>query len=215
MIIFRKLEAVLQQLSVDILPADGRSTLLEVFIRRSEIASKQKMAFIADKDWWVCAAIPPQYVSTDLLFTDGYSIENDVYRDGNLYSFMTVGERVKFDQEAAVVVDCYALGVSRIIKNAPGKIAVHPNEILDDPAKRALHMQLAAGEQYPTQLRENIAADFGRLLRGKTLMGLLMRQLSYAGRPARHNVQSLMEVVGNNRGPLLNSLFQQAEAIFV
>ena len=84
---------------------------------------------------------------------------------------MTVGERVKFDQEAAVVVDCYALGVSRIIKNAPGKIAVHPNEILDDPAKRALHMQLAAGEQYPTQLRENIAADFGRLLKGQNANG--------------------------------------------
>jgi len=214
MIIFRKLEETLQQFNVDVLSAEGRDTLLEVFIRRDEIGGRQKFAFIADKDWWVCASIPTSFISPDLIFTDGYSIENDVYRDGNLFGYMTPAERTRFFQELHKVIGCYALGLSRIMGGRPGRIAMHPNEILDDATRHANFMQLEAGEEYPTQLRDQIAADHGKLLRGKTLMGVLIRQLSARGRVARHNSLSLMEVVSNNRGPLLNRLFNDAERIF-
>lgn len=215
MIVFRKLESELERFNVDVLAAEGRTTLLEVFSRRAEIDSGQTLAFVADKDWWVSAAVPPEYVSSALVFTDGYSIENDVYRDGNFFGYMTAPERVQFHQDVNTIIDCYALGLSRIISNRSGRIAVHPNEILNDPLRRLQLMSLESGEQYPTQLRDLIAADFGKMLRGKTLMAVLMRQLCSAGRAAKHNSQALMEVVGNNRGPLLNRLFHDVEQIFV
>ncbi len=214
MMIFRKLEETLQRFGVDVLSAEGRGTLLEVFSRRGEINNGQKLAFIADRDWWVCAAIPEKFVSPALIFTDGYSIENDVYRDGNLFGYMTLAERTRFSQEVDQVINCYALGLSRILNGRSGRISWHPNEVLDDAGRRAGFMQLEGGEVYPDQLRIQVAANFEKLLRGKTLMGVLMRQLSYAGRAARHNAQSLMEVVSNNRGPLLNRLFSEAEQIF-
>ncbi len=127
---------------------------------------------------------------------------------------MTPAERTGFSQELDKVIGCYALGLSRIIGGRHGRIAMHPNEILDDAARHGNFMQLKPGEEYPAQLRDQIAADFGKLLRRKTLMGVLIRQLSAKGRVARHNSLSLMEVASNNRGPLLNRLFGEAERIF-
>jgi hypothetical protein len=213
-IIFRKLEAALSKYKIDVLPAEGRSTLLEVFRRRAEIQNGQKIAFVADRDWWVCATVPAEFISPELIFTDGYSIENDVFRDGNLYAYLDAGERAQFDRDVNQVVQCFALGISRILNAQTGLISFHPNEILDNAARCAALLQLAVGEAYPAQLRDQILADYPKLLRGKSLMGVLMRQLSRAGRMARHNPRGLMEVIGNNRGPLLSSMFNRVEQIF-
>lgn len=215
MIVFRKLEEVLERFAVDVLAAEGRNTLLELFDRRGEIRKSEATVFVADKDKWVYASIPAQYVAEELVFTDGYSIENDVFRDGNLFGYMDAAERASFGQELPKVIDCYALGLSRILDNREGKIAIHPNEILEDATQCVHLMRLAHGEEYPSQLRDQIFGNFAKLLRGKTLMGLLMRQLSRAGRVPRHNGQAFLEIVGTNRGPLLNRLFQQVEHVFL
>jgi hypothetical protein len=158
--------------------------------------------------------LPEECVSSTLIFTEGFSIENDVFRDGKLDNFMSPSERAAFAKEMRIVVDCFALAAARVLARKECKTAAHPNEILDDQARRAALLALEDGEQYPTAFRDLILSDYKKCLRGKTLMGLLMRQLSYPRRVVRHNPRALLDMVANNRGPLLIDIFSRIEAIF-
>ena len=60
----------------NVLPVGGRETLLAVYKRRSEFAHLP-VAFVADRDLWLFSGIPPGY--PDIIWTEGYSIENDLY----------------------------------------------------------------------------------------------------------------------------------------
>lgn len=68
---------------VNFLPCGGRTALLKVFERREEF-SHLKTMFIADQDMWVFTGILPEYEG-EIVFTKGYSIENDLYMDGEHY----------------------------------------------------------------------------------------------------------------------------------
>ncbi len=81
MMVFRWIERYLGIMNINFFPCGGRNTLLELFKRRAEFAHL-KTLFIADRDMWVFTQIPEPYVHDCLLFTQGYSIENDLYKDG-------------------------------------------------------------------------------------------------------------------------------------
>lgn len=57
----------------------GRNTLLEVFKMSMKVPQKHLM-FLADKDMWVFTGVPQEY--NEVFFTNGYSIENDLFTDG-------------------------------------------------------------------------------------------------------------------------------------
>ena len=65
----------------NVLPVGGKETLLAVYKRRNEFAHLP-VAFVADRDLWLFSGIPPDY--PDVIWTEGYSIENDLYADANL-----------------------------------------------------------------------------------------------------------------------------------
>jgi hypothetical protein len=76
-------------------------------------------------------------------------------------------------------------------------------------------VHLRSGEVFPVDLYDKIKADYGRLLRGKSLLAILMRHLSYKGRSVRHNQRALLQNVGASRGPLLNEMFNSVYGVFV
>lgn len=214
-IFFRQLEEVQSEYGLSVLAVGGRETALQVFNRRNEIQGTQKIAFIVDRDTWVIVGIPQSYENDDLLFTTGYSIENDLFVDGELLRLMAGDERIKFEAELIKVVEWFALALSRILAGANERIGRHPNELLDNEERRLEMLRLNPGEPYPDELREIIYADYANLLRGKTLIGLLMRQLSYAGRQSRHNQLSMLEMVAHKKGPRLLALFEKVRALFI
>lgn len=61
--------------NIDLLPVDGKDRLREIYARRSEYEGRA-VAFLHDRDEWVVLGIPGDY--QDMIFTSGYSIENDV-----------------------------------------------------------------------------------------------------------------------------------------
>lgn len=207
-LVFRHLEQTYAALGLSVLPVGGRKAVLEVYNRKSELPSNTTIAFIADQDIWVITGIPPEYQHDKLIFTTGYSIENDVFADGNLTNYLTEAENTKFTSEVNLYVQWYALAVARHCTDPSISISVHPEHLLDKGGLVA-HLQLEPGETYPTQLRDRISADFTSLLRGKSLMQLLMRRMNHKDRIARHNDKSLIETVGLNRGDALNSIFQK------
>jgi hypothetical protein len=78
--VFRKLENRIGLGKVDFLPCGGKNTVLEVFKHRNQLHSNKVMFFV-DRDLWYFHGIPQEYA--DLMVTQGYSIENDLYFDGH------------------------------------------------------------------------------------------------------------------------------------
>ncbi|WP_175692724.1 hypothetical protein [Burkholderia ambifaria] len=205
-IALRCMEEEYYDIGLSVLPAGGRNNVLKIFDRRSEFAT-QAVAFVADKDTWVMSSIPDQYVDDDLIFTSGYSIENDVYVDGDVERLMSLPERQRFKAELEVFARWYALAVNRCLNNTGEEYKLHPNAILDDAVEREKRMALEADEVYPEELRESLLGNYRQIIRGKSLMALLIRHLSYRGRVVHHNHLQIIEQVGCQRGPLIDRIF--------
>jgi hypothetical protein len=148
------------------------------------------------------------------LFTTGYSIENDIFVDGKLEELLSKDEAGAFAGELAAFIDWYALAFSRFLKDPTQAIDLHPNQLLDNAPMREELMALADGETYPSEMRAQLIQDYATLLRGKSLIAVLMRHLSYKGRPVRHHDKSIMEMVSVSPGPLLEKFYVQIEEIF-
>jgi hypothetical protein len=80
MSLYRKLEKRVGFGEMSFLECEGRNTLLEVYKDRGSVAGK-KVAFLADLDLWHYVGVPT--VFEEIVFTTGYSIENDLYFDGH------------------------------------------------------------------------------------------------------------------------------------
>jgi hypothetical protein len=176
-IVFRKLEDEFSHIGLTIIPAGGRNAVLKVFDLRHKLPAKARVVFIVDRDLWVFTGIPDQFHAAELVFTDGYAIENDMFRDGDLEALLTTAtERERFATEIQAVCRWYALAVNRRISGQNGRLDIHPNELLDDEGRRTELMALKCGEPYPEDFTKHITAEYSKVLRGKTLLDLFIRQ---------------------------------------
>jgi hypothetical protein len=210
---YRGFERALEDLAVSVFPVGGREKVLSVFQRRNEIKNTEKILFVADKDTWVYSAVPAEYVAVRLKFTDGYSIENDTFSDVAPLNLMSAAERTQFGSHVFDFVEWYALALQRMLDGGGEPISLHPSQVLDAAVRPAL-LALKPDEPYPAELRNQIQGDYGRLLRGKSLMALVMLILNRPGRAARHTCLSLMEGVGARPGPLIQAMIDWARASF-
>lgn len=213
MIVYRIFEDKLSHIGVSVLPVGGRQKVLEVFRRRYELTEAPQLIFIADKDVWVHAGVPPEFEDSHMLFTHGYSIENDVYIDGELWNLLRGYEGTKYQAELNDFIEWYALALDRHLRDSAEPISLHPDHVLN-PDERHTLLELRAGETYPTAFRDAITSDYRRVLRGKSLIALLLRNINYKGRAARHKSNALLESVAVRPGPILNDLYQRVEEYF-
>jgi hypothetical protein len=205
-IVFRRLENSAPNLALSVLPVGGRDQVFAIYGRRTEIRGKQKLAFVADLDLWVFSNVPQQYVSNDLLFTDGYSIENDAFRDGLCHELLLRAERADFERDLEIFSEWFALAVSRGLS-----IDTHPNQLLDDSEQRNALMKLKPQETYPQNIFDLIKSDYLRYIRGKSLFQLFQRQMK--GRSVKYSQTSLLEMAAAKPGRHIQSLFDRASAI--
>ena len=75
-LIYRWIEDEIGIVNANFLPCGGRDKLLQVYERRHEFADL-KTIFVADRDAYVYINPPVNY--NDIIWTNGYSIENDLY----------------------------------------------------------------------------------------------------------------------------------------
>ncbi|MEA9621393.1 hypothetical protein QY703_20080, partial [Xanthomonas campestris pv. incanae] len=117
-----------------------------------------------------------------------------------LENLLSADEEKIFRAELASFVEWYALSVNRSLAGAESGFRSHPNKILDNSAETAVSMQLHVGEHYPHLFKEEIIADYRRVLRGKSLFALLVRRLSGRKRNTKFGVNQLMEIGASRRG---------------
>jgi hypothetical protein len=213
-IIFRRLEEVLSEYRVSVIQAGGRSCLLKVFERLEEIPHRKMIAFIADRDTWVFSDVPERYQSDQIAFTDGYSIENDIYRD-DVWRAMLVGhERERYQQDLDIFLYWYALAISRKLRNVDVDLSIYPKQIIDDHAGQKNYTRLEVGEVYPESLLEKISLEYGKLTRGHSLVNIWLLQTAAKGRVPQVNHRSLIEFSSARRGERLSKIYGEIEKIF-
>ncbi|MFG6489594.1 hypothetical protein ACG04R_23155 [Roseateles sp. BYS78W] len=212
LIVYRRIEDKLSHLGLSLLPVGGRDNAIKIFERRREIAAVP-LAFIVDRDTWINTGVPAQYTDPSIILTDGYSIENDAFRDGNFLALLIGPESATFHSEISDFIEWYALALSRHLIDQSQPISLHPEQVLNASQRPAL-LALKNGEAYPTTFRTTITNDYKKLLRGKSLLNLLSRNLNTRKNLPNHSTQSLLEFAAANPGPLLTATTNAVKARF-
>lgn len=199
-IFYRKIEEELSHINVDVLPAGNKDAVLELMERLESEATSKSFAFVVDKDLWV-HGIPEEFAGKEkLITTEGYSIENDLFSDGNLVALLSSKEAQDFWEDITRFLNWYALAISRVLNGRSGAFRTHPGKVLDDLEFFEESLQLEDGEEYPENLRSDIELEYQRLLRGKSLLSILHRQLSKSGRDVKFSGKQLMAFGGSQKG---------------
>lgn len=199
-IFYRKIEEDLRNLGVDMLPAGNKGAVLELLRRISENPVSSPMVFVVDKDLWVHNHLGNGEIPSEVITTQGYSIENDLYLDGDLESLLSVDEREVFREELGRFVYWYALAVARQLRGEHSAFRTHPGKILDDEEHYSSEIALSEGEAYPEEFLDVISNNYSSILRGKSLFALLVRELSSKRREVKFSVKQLMEIGAARRG---------------
>ena len=177
----------------NVLPVGGRETLLAVYKRRDEFPHLP-VAFVADRDMWLFSGIPSGY--PDIIWTEGYSIENDLYAGATLEDLLNTDEVDEHRQVLDSIVEWFAFEVEEYLAGREPRVDTHCNEIVPlgqtemdqgfctrrgfRPPNAQLHQQLK--EAYPLQLR------------GKSLFQILDRFLNAPGRGTNYSTVALHEI---------------------
>lgn len=200
-IFYRRIEQEFGNFKISILPAGGKQAVLWLKNKLDENPVDIQVAYIVDQDDWVNFGIPDDI--SDVITTCGYSVENDLYTDGNLEELLLDNEINIFKNELEKFVFWYALALFRHKQNSNNNCSLseykkHPNEILDNDYNKQI--SLYEGEVYPEEFRQNIEDNYKLKLRGKSLISLLMRRLSHNARIPKYSRTQLMDMAASRKG---------------
>ncbi len=192
-VIYRKMEELLGGCLGHILPCGGRTVLFEVFDRRNEFAHVP-IAFVADKDVWLFQGVPAS--RSGIIFTEGYSIENDVYEADVVERLLSQSERVQFSGLLDSVCDWFAFEMEECLANREFIIAAGMGRLLNGTrtAVSPAYLQQRRFRQPNASFLASIRSEYNLKLRGKSLFELLSQVLSAPSRSARFSKGALIEM---------------------
>ena len=210
--------------NIDYYIAGCREDLFKIYrrIKREDPTKRQflqnRVAFIADQDSWVFLdkkQKPPEgyedICMEDIIWTEGYSIENDLYMAGSLRTFVGDEYSDEYNQTLDSICTWYAFEVNRraegenlhvgmrLPKIVPENSTELAKDLREEIEKEGFN---CLGSRY-----KEIRDDYKKLIRGKTLFQLLLRFLKKSQFPANysdqwHNALALMAItIGSNLSP--------------
>ena len=211
-VIYRELVRRIGIIDIGLHAAGGREKLLRVYERRNEFAHVP-VAFIADKDMWLFSEIPNPYKG--IIWTKGYSIENDLYAGAELERLMDASERLEHQKVLDAIVEWFAFEVEEFLAGRAPKVDIHCNQIV--PQKQTQiddEFRKSRGLRKPNpELHRQIREAYQLQLRGKLLFQLLVRFLSESNRATKHSRRGLHEIALKmpDFHPLMDRLMQEIE----
>lgn len=208
-IFYRKVEEALRDFGVDMLPAGNKGAVLDLQKKLAAHPISAPMIFVVDNDLWVHARpVDPDEIE-GIITTEGYSIENDLFSDGDLESLLDEDEVQRFRVNLEKFSRWYALAVSRHLSGKDSTFRTHPGKLLDDIPFYASAINLDPDEEYPEELYNEIISSYSRLLRGKSLFALLLRELSAHRRKVKFSAKQLMAFGASRKGANFERLHTQ------
>lgn len=212
--IFRWVEDMLEVSEADILGVGGRRKLLAVYDRRNEFAHLP-VAFIADQDKELFTQLPKGY--EDIIWTQGYSIENDLYAgaEPSLESLMNPHEANEHGKVLEAIIEWFAFEVEEFLEGRSPEFDHHCDEVVHrGQTKMDNGFRQRRGFHPPNSaLQRQIREAYQLQLRGKQLFQVLVRFLSASNRSSKHGYHELYEIAFKmtTAHPLMNRLIQEIE----
>ncbi len=197
---------------VSVLPVGGRNTALGIFKKLKNTEHINKTIFIVDKDQWVIKGIEEEYIHNRIIFTHGYSFENDIFIDGNLENDLKSKNLSVFNNELPILLKWYALEVDRIQNNRNTyNLKAHIDNIFNQEANFTTPLE---GETFPTETYEKLLIEYPQLLRGKTLLLFYNRVMNKRdGYERSYTSKATIENVCKHKGSCLQSIFHKVDAL--
>ncbi len=207
-IIYRELEKEID--NVTVLPVGGRKEVLEMFETEQDNPNS-KYIFIADKDTWCNTGIPEEYNHTHLIFTTGYSIENDVFIDHECQKIIdNHPNKNQFYQDKDKFIEWYALALQAKIDE------LNPMPDTRDLSTNPFHLfkkydefiQLLENETYPTDKKQCLTEEFPLTIHGKSLLTLFTKNCK------EFKSQAMFQTVAVKRGDNIERIFNDVKEAF-
>lgn len=197
--LFRRIQEDVGPSNISLFAVGGKSRVISAF-QNCRDADGIPILFFADKDEWIFCAIPQEFDDDKFETTDGYSVENDLIRDGNILEWMYPEERIAFEDEVSKFSHWFSLQMMRHLKGDSADLKKFPGRILDSEEEFQNDCALAEGEANPDEISRITSEDPIRTLRGKSLLQIIARQLNAVGRQARHQPKAMLEAGAASRG---------------
>lgn len=191
--IYHWIEQRLAPIQASVLPCGGRATLLRIFERRAEFQDT-RVVFIADRDMWLFTQVPQQY--EEIIWTTGYSIENDLYAGSKIERLLEGSEKKIHREILKCAVQWFAFEIEEYRFGRSCQVACHINEVVSPP-KIELSQNFIKNRGYrraKTATIREVRKNYKLHLRGKTLFQILVRILNAPRRPAKYSLRAVLEV---------------------
>ena len=187
--IYRWVEQRLGSRKANVQAVGDRNKLLSIFERRREFPDLP-VAFVADRDMLLFSGIPSDY--DGVIWTEGYSIENDLYVDAELENLLDAEEVQEHQQLLEAIVEWFAFEVEEYLAGRCFRISSHYDVVplgqtrMDEGFRRNRGFR-SPGEETHRQIQEAYQLQ----LRGKLLFQMLIRFLSASGRQRKYSYSKL------------------------
>ncbi|WP_192930823.1 DUF4435 domain-containing protein [Deinococcus sp. AJ005] len=189
--IYRWLEKRLGVGKVDILQCGGRSDLLEIYSRRGEFDTKP-VVFLADLDDYIYFGVNIKY--NEIIFTSGYSIENDIICDNSIDYLFDESEKSDFENALTRMIEIYSEKVSRRSSDPSEDLALHPSTYYDFERSAFITSNIFEQYQKDELWFDHIKADPKILIRGKNIVSLYAAILSRTSRQSKFSKANIVEI---------------------
>lgn len=186
--IYRKIEDDIEDTEINILPCGGRSVVLKIYERRAEL--KSKTLFVCDSDLWHFTGFP-DYFNDDILTTTGYSIENDMFIDGEemLKGLLSNSEVTRLNVLVKEVSKWYSFEVEKHISDKSYDCKFSDVTLLNESILAKFSTNLASNfltsrgyKPANKELTEKIIENFKTLLRGKFIFQIIEKLFQERGK---------------------------------
>lgn len=192
-LIYRWLETQLGIFAGNILICSGRSVLISIYRRRNSIRCG-KLPWLADLDMWRFSSPPGDLKG--IIFTSGYSIENDLYAGSDVESLLESAERSQHGQLLSTICRWFALEIHEHQEDRENKCATHIRQVIDFASMDiANEFATQRGFKEPDSLLlARITTSYKLDLRGKTLLQILIVYLSASSRNPKCSYAAVIEM---------------------
>ena len=167
--IYRWVEQRVGPQNANVLPTGGRNTLLKLYDRRNEFP-ELPVAFVADRDLWLFSGIPGVYCG--IVWTRGYSIENDLYAGANLENLLDPHEVDAHKKVLNVIIEWFAFEVGAFLEGRESRVDLSCNQVVP-PAKTEMDQDFSTrrGFRCPNvQLFQQIRDEYQLKLSGSVFL---------------------------------------------
>lgn len=192
-----------------LISAGGRDNLLQIFESLRDESALDSCYFICDLDLWVFDNIPAEFRSDRIVTTNGYSIENDIFRDYDIGNLLTTAEALILNNDLVYYQRWFAASVYKKLAGVDCSTSDHPNAIIDVKKDEAEVDSLLSINADAKKIFDLISNDHKKYLRGKSYLALHSKQLNAPRRRPKHSDLSLFEHAVAAKGPMLASLYEE------